>query len=125
MIDGVPTYESSQARVGQTSVAISQQYQFFRNQWFHPHVGAGLEIARKTTTEEFQTLFSYDPRTGLPRQIPPGMTGPVHTVLARPFVEGGFKAYLTRKAFFTGDTRVMVRHGVEEVIFRAGFGIDF
>ena len=27
---------------------IGQQYQFFRNQWFHPHVGAGVEIARET-----------------------------------------------------------------------------
>ena len=32
---------------------------------------------------------------------------------------------MTRRAFFTGDMRIMFRGGVEEVLFRAGFGIDF
>src|SRR3954469_1201346 len=34
-------YESSRATVQQQSVAIAQQYQFFRNRWFHPRVAAG------------------------------------------------------------------------------------
>src|SRR5262245_22538945 len=42
-LNGVPTYEASELRLRQTAVTIQQQYQFFRNQWFHPHVGAGLE----------------------------------------------------------------------------------
>src|SRR5688572_19955729 len=33
------TNTSSNVRVQQKSVAIGQQYQFFRNQWFHPHLG--------------------------------------------------------------------------------------
>ena len=32
---------------------------------------------------------------------------------------------MTRRAFFTGDMRLMVRHGIDDVLFRAGFGIDF
>ena len=32
---------------------------------------------------------------------------------------------MTRQAFFTGDTRLMFRNGLDEVLFRAGFGIDF
>jgi hypothetical protein len=32
---------------------------------------------------------------------------------------------MTRRAFFAGDTRLMFRKGLDEVLFRVGFGIDF
>ena len=32
---------------------------------------------------------------------------------------------MTRRAFFTGDTRVMFSSGIDEVLFRLGFGVDF
>src|SRR4051812_24781256 len=110
--------------VNQQSVAISQQYQFFRNQWFHPHAGAGIDIARETSREEFQPVNLYG--TAVSPPIRPARTeGPVHRVIARPFGEAGFKAYMTRRTFFTGDMRVMFRGGIDEVLFRAGFGVDF
>src|SRR4051794_3581371 len=46
-VGGTQTYESARVAVSQQSVAIGQQYQFFRNQWFHPHVGIGLDLARE------------------------------------------------------------------------------
>src|SRR4051794_37606076 len=52
-------YESSRLDVRQSAVTIQQQYQFFRNQWFHPHVGAGVELARETTTETFQPVIVF------------------------------------------------------------------
>lgn len=125
-VGGIQTYETSRLSVRQQSVAIGQQYQFFRNQWFHPHVGAGVDLARETTTEEYQPVVTFDNVTRQSRTIQPARTeGPEHDFIARPFVEGGFKAYLTRRAFFTGDTRVMFRNGIDEVLFRAGFGFDF
>jgi opacity protein-like surface antigen len=126
VINGQTTGSSSRVSVRQQSVAVSQQYQFFRNQWFHPHVGAGVDIARETTTEEYSPVFVFDSVTRTSRQITPTRNeGPEHRMLARPFGELGFKAYITRRAFFTGDTRIMVRHGIDEVLFRCGFGIDF
>jgi hypothetical protein len=117
---------SSRVNVQQQSVAIAQQYQFFRNQWFHPHVGAGVDIARETSREEYDPVFFFDPVTRVSRQIaPPRNEGPDHRVLARPFGEAGFKAYMTRKAFFTADTRLMFKSGIDEVLFRFGFGVDF
>jgi hypothetical protein len=117
---------SSRLNVQQQSVAVAQQYQFFRNQWFHPHLGAGVEIARETTREEYDPIFFFDPITRVSRQTSPArIEGPDHRFVARPFVETGFKAYLTRRAFFTGDARLMFRTRVDEVLFRAGFGIDF
>jgi hypothetical protein len=120
------TPQYSELAIRQDSVAIAQHYQFFRNQWFHPHVGAGVDIARETTTETYQPIFAFDNVTRTTRQITPARTeGPDHRFVARPFVETGFKAYMSRRAFFTSDMRLMVRGGVDEVLFRLGFGIDF
>lgn len=126
LVGGTTTGSSSRVSVRQQSLAVAQHYQFFRNQWFHPHVGAGLDIAREQTSEEYQPVFVFDSVTRVSRQITPARTeGPDHRTIVRPFVETGFKAYMTRRAFFTGDTRVMFRSGVEEVLFRFGFGVDF
>jgi hypothetical protein len=125
-VSGQSTTEFSELRLQDRDVAIGQQYQFFRNQWFHPHVGAGLDIVRETTTEEYQAVTIYDSTTRLPRVLsPPHTDGPEHRFIARPFGEVGFKGYMTRRAFFMGDARVMFRHGVDEVLFRIGFGVDF
>jgi opacity protein-like surface antigen len=124
-VNGQSTGTSSRVRVREQSVAVAQQYQFFRNQWFHPHVGAGLEVAREMTREEYQPVVVFDSATRISREIQPPRSERDQRMLARPFAEAGFKAYMTRRAFFTGDARVMVRHGIDEVLFRCGFGVDF
>src|SRR4051794_29733423 len=89
---GAQAYESSRLSVRQQSVAIGQQYQFFHNQWFHPHVGAGLDIARETTREEFLPVVVYD--NPVSRTISPAHSeGPDHRIVTRGFGEVGFKAY--------------------------------
>jgi Outer membrane protein beta-barrel domain len=119
-------YESSQLNVSQWAVTVGQQYQFFHNAWFHPRVGAGIELARETTREVFQPVILYGTNPPIPREILPARTeGPDHQFIARGMGEVGFKAYMTRRSFFTGDMRVMFRNGVDQVLFRAGFGIDF
>jgi opacity protein-like surface antigen len=124
--NGTQTYESSQLSVRQWAVTLGQQYQFFRNQWFHPHVGAGIELARETTTEQYQPVFVFDNVTRVSREVLPGRTeGPAHNFIARGMGEVGFKAYMTRHAFFTGDMRLMFRNGIDQVLFRTGFGFDF
>jgi len=124
--NGADLTQFSRLEVRETSLAIGQQYQFFRNQWFHPNVGGGVEIARETTTEAYDPVFGFDPVTRTSRQVAPArVEGPEHRFIARPFVQTGFKGYLTQRAFFTTDMRLMVRHGIDEVLFRAGFGIDF
>jgi hypothetical protein len=126
VVNGQVTGTSSRVGVRQQSVAVAQQYQFFRNQWFHPHVAAGVELARETTTEEYQPVFAFDNATRTTREILPGrIDPPEHRLVARPFAEAGFKGYLTRRAFFTADTRMMYRGGLDEVLFRFGFGVDF
>jgi hypothetical protein len=126
VIDGRPAYQTSRVTVRQQSLAVAQQYQFFRNQWFHPRVGAGVDFARETTTEHYDSIFVFDNVTHVSKAItPPRTEGPEHDWVARPFAETGFKAYVTSKVFFTGDARIMFRSRIEEVLFRAGFGFDF
>lgn len=124
--DGQQGYASTRAAIRETNVSIGQQYQFFRNQWFHPHAGGGIEFARETVTEESQPVYVFDNVTRTSKLVTPAITtGPEHRWLTRAFVDGGFKAYMSRSAFFTGDMRLMFRNGVDEVLFRAGFGVDF
>lgn len=125
-IDGQQTSESAVVSVQQQSLAVSQQYQFFRNQWFHPHVAAGLDIARETSSAEYAPVIVFDPVTRVTRELARARSeGPTDRTILRPFVETGFKAYMTRRAFFTSDARFMFRKGIDEVLFRAGFGVDF
>ncbi|MEO6236134.1 MAG: hypothetical protein ABIQ52_03995 [Vicinamibacterales bacterium] len=117
---------SSQLSIREQSVAVGQHYQFFRNQWFHPHLGAGVDIARETTTELFSPVVVFDSAARITREIRPGRAeGPTRRTIARPFAEAGLKAYMTRRAFFTADTRLMYRHGLDEVLLRCGLGVEF
>lgn len=126
VVNGQTTGSSSELTVRQESVAIAQHYQFFRNQWFHPHLGAGADIARETTTENYYPVSFYDSITRTSRQISAARTeGPDRRIIVRPFAQAGFKAYLTRRAFFTADTRALFRNGLDEVLLRCGFGVDF
>jgi hypothetical protein len=125
VVDGVPTFEASRLRTQQTSLAVGQHYQFFRNQWFHPHAGAGVDFARRSILEEYQPVTVYDNVSRTARVIAPARTEKNNDFVTRPFVETGFKAYVTRKAFFTSDARVLFRSGFDEVLFRFGFGVDF
>jgi hypothetical protein len=125
-INGFQTSEISRVRVRRPSLALSQQYQFFRNEWFHPRVGIGVDIARETRTEQYDPIWGFDTVGRVTRELVPARSeGPEHRVVVRPFGDLGFKAYMTRRAFFTGDMRLMVHGGVDQVLFRAGFGIDF
>ena len=125
-INGVQATEFAFVRVQQQSLAISQQYQFYRNQWFHPRVGLGLDIARESVTRQFDPLTGYDPVLRMSRLLAPArIEGPLHRTVVRPFGEVGFKAYMTRRSFFTTDLRLMARSGIDEVLFRLGFGVDF
>ena len=109
-----------------TRLAIGQRYQFFRNAWFHPDVGAGAEVAWVTQTMRLEPVFVYDPAGRMPAPLEPGRTeGPDTTLEVRPFADVGFKAYMSPRVFFRGSARVTARHGVEDVLLRFGVGVDF
>jgi hypothetical protein len=124
-VNGVQTFEAARVRIQQTNLAIGQQYQFFRNQWFHPHVGGGIDVARRSTETEYQPVTVFDNATRTSRIVTPARTEVTNDVIARPFLETGFKAYMSRRAFFTSDARLLFKSGTDEILFRFGFGVDF
>lgn len=128
-INGRQGYSSTDTAFSRRTLGISQQYQFFHNTWFHPHVAVGANVTRERLTRRTQSIFIYgtyevDSRTS-PVVAPAETEGPRNEITVRPFVATGFKAYMTRRAFCRGDLRVALRGGVDEILLRFGFGVDF
>jgi hypothetical protein len=122
---GVSLFERSRFTFSTRRVAIGQQYQFFRNAWFHPHLAAGADLTWETATQHVDPVVIPASGVRTPQVIPARVVGPETRVRVRPFGEAGFKAYMTRRAFVRGDIRVFGRSGIDEVQLRAGLGIDF
>lgn len=125
IFEGRRQFQGSRLSFSRRTLGISQQYQFLENAWFHPHVAAGVNMTWERRREEFDPVVIYEP-TRPPQQVLPGrVEGPHTRVTARPFIAGGFKAYITPRAFFRADLRIAFRNGIDETQSRAGFGIDF
>src|SRR5215510_3058199 len=56
-INGHQTYAPFETTLSSRHLAIAQDYQFFRNQWLHPRVGAGVDVAWERTLTEIQPAF--------------------------------------------------------------------
>jgi Outer membrane protein beta-barrel domain len=127
VIDGHQAYAQSETTLSSPHLAIAQHYQFFRNQWFHPRVGAGIDLTWEHRRVEAQPIVFFDPVSHQTVSLKPGAEeGSTTATFARPFFDVGYKAYMTPRAFFTNDLRLGVRHGgVDNVVLRFGFGVDF
>jgi hypothetical protein len=108
------------------NVRLAQQYQFGHNSRFHPHVGVGVAFSWVRHTEErepgYQT-FRVPPYSVIVE--PARRIGPVTEMEVVPFIGGGFKGYVSERAFFRSDLTVGLRGGVRNVTFGCGFGVDF
>jgi outer membrane protein W len=108
-----------------TTLGSSVSYQFFDNQWFHPHVGAGLEVVResdRTFVPEGRVL----PREpGAPLIVPGSETVTSTSWAVRPVVSTGFKWYVNERGFIRSDVRVAIGNsGAAHVAWAAGIGVD-
>jgi opacity protein-like surface antigen len=124
-VGGVLTTRYSDYRFLTGRLAVSERYQFRHNVWFHPHVGAGLELVRETTKEEAERVFVFDPVTRQTRDLEVPAEDEEPTVTVRPFVDVGFKTYVSPRVFFRTDLRLSARSRLEDVLLRFGFGVDF
>jgi hypothetical protein len=123
LVAGVPEFENGRYTFSTTRLSLHQQYQFFRNVWFHPHAALGVELAWERSVEEIAPVILFD---RVPRQVLGGrMVGPETRLRVRPFGSIGYKAYFTPRTFFRNDLRFVVQGGLEEVLVRFGVGVDF
>jgi hypothetical protein len=123
-----PYYIFVEHRFSNFRLSIGQTYQFLRNEWVHPFVGAGIDIDR----ERHQT---WSPWQGIPRIVGGGPQGDLAEFpeartdeagwQARPFALAGVKVYVARRAFFRGDARLAFASRLDQAAMRIGFGVDF
>lgn len=126
VLSGVDTFYPIERTFSRSTLGIGQQYQFFHNAWFHPHLGAGANLSWERSTLHYAPTVVYDPQTRTSRTVNPNRTDSTETKFkVSPFVESGFKAYMTPRTFFRGDLRVAFRDRVDDVLTRFGFGFDF
>jgi len=120
------SYVTVESRFARRTLGVSQQYQFFHNTWFHPHVAAGANFTWERRTDEVGPIYYYDELARTTRFLEGGRTdGPRTSFTARPFVAVGYKAYLSERTFFRNDLRLAFHHGIDETVLRIGFGVDF
>jgi hypothetical protein len=123
--DGQHIVHSVRSDYSTKRVAAAQHYQVFRNAWFHPFVGAGVDLSwKKSRREDLDTYPYYDPTSGRPRRPAEHAVLVETTQHTRPFALIGYKAYLNPRVFFRNDLRMTFDGGVEEVMVRFGLGFD-
>jgi hypothetical protein len=122
-----PAYVSTFSTFSTRRIAVIQHYQFRRNEWVHPFVGAGLDIVHERQARRDDPVFWYDPIARQTRMVRDRVDyAPSSNVTARAVLNAGVKAYLTRKVFSLTDLRVSVsRDRAEDVQWRFGLGVDF
>jgi outer membrane protein with beta-barrel domain len=106
------------------TLSVVQAWQFRRNAWIHPFVGAGIDVDWEKRTVE-TTLQVSDSRTD---QVPSMTTLTRETraeVIPRAVAIAGLKAYFARNAFFRTDVHASFRERLDQVAWRFGVGWDF
>jgi len=108
-------------------ISVTQHYQFRRNEWVHPFVGAGVDFVRERVSGQDDPVFAYDPITRQSRLVRDAVEHAAHDEnTARGVLTAGVKAYLARKVFAVTDLRVSIgRRRTEDVQWRFGLGADF
>ena len=105
-IDAVEDNRYREHRLRETIVGATAVYQFFDNQWVHPFLGAGVEVARER--DRADSLPASTVRFSTPGPVPalrpvPAVDKTSYSV--RPVVSGGFKFYVNERAFVRTEVR--------------------
>jgi hypothetical protein len=108
-----------------TTAALGMNVQFFENAWFHPFVGAGVELRRER--EHIETAVPIVvPRSGPSPVIVDAESQTRVRYDGRPFLATGFKGYVSERVFIRTDVRTSwSSDGVTAVAWRTGVGVDF
>ncbi len=122
----VPSFVTSYHEFRLTTVAAALNAQFFENTWFHPCVGAGIELTREREHIERTTsiVIPRDPRSPPATALP--QTETKTRYVGRPFVGAGFKVYMSERVFIRTEVRTSwSSDGLGTLAWRNGVGFDF
>jgi hypothetical protein len=123
---GVVLASPSEHTFASRRVGIRQQYQFGRNQWFHPSVGAGFEVLVERSSRLDVAVYAFDPVTRQSRFVRGAVEHPERTAVeVHALLSTGFKAYMHERVYFLMDGRVTFTDRPEQVTLGFGLGVDF
>ncbi len=111
-------YASGRRRTREVRVVAQQIYQFGRNAWVHPYVGAGVAVLRETSHLDFDHPPFAIP--GLPLPSERAET----SMRVKPVVSAGLKAYVSPRAFVRADILLSPWTTSPDVTVRGGIGVD-
>ena len=127
-IGGVNTFAHGRHRSQDIRLAIGQSFQFGRNAWVHPSLGAGADIVwRRTVLDRpAQQGFVYGVPTRSTSSVPvPAMRTSTSEVLAVPYVKTAVKMYASERAFFATELKLGFASDLDHVLWKLGMGFDF
>jgi len=105
------------------SLAPGVTWQFRENSFMHPYVSGGVKLG---LLREHRVRETVTYRAGSLGDTVPELDERSTHVLARPFIAGGFKSYVTRAVFVRTEGRLaLLQDGVRQVSVLAGMGTDF
>ena len=122
-----PYYRYRQHKLRETTAGTTAIYQFFDNRWVHPFVGAGIEVARERHVADSLPAGTVRVSTAVPTLFLPAVPA-IDTVTysVRPVLGGGFKFYVTPRAFVRTEFRTSIAAGQRAAMqWRGGIGFDF
>ena len=120
-----PAFRLREHRFRASTLGGGVLYQFFENQWFHPHVGAGLEIVRESDRAFAPEWRVPSREPGRPLVIPAFDGGTTVTWAVRPVLSTGFKWYVNERGFIRSDVRVSLgNRRAAHLAWTAGIGVD-
>jgi len=131
VIGGTRTYVYSDYLFRDLRLSLSQSVQFGHNAWIHPFLGAGADITYRRTTEDRAPQFApitVSPTTSpgpAPQLFIQGERELETDVKVIPFVKGGFKIYMTDRAYLVQEFKFGLGRHLEHALWKTGIGFDF
>ncbi len=126
--NGGSTYALFDFRARDVRVGVMQVYQFGRNQWVHPYVGAGVDVISRRTTrdrpEQRRTIYLPNQSQSVPITIPAFSERKTET-LVQPALKTGLKMYVNERVFFDTEFKLGFAREVEHITWNIGVGLDF
>jgi opacity protein-like surface antigen len=124
--EGYATYAISTYKAGDVRIGVAQLYQFGRNQWAHPYVGAGVDLVRRHVSLErpAQTRTVFLRNGNIPVQVP-ALSMQKTTFFAHAVLKTGLKMYVSEKTFFVTELKFGIRRDVDHAVWKIGMGRDF
>ena len=119
----LPVYLYTNVERRVTVLGPGLTWQFGENAFVHPYVTGGVQLWI-VQQHRFRSPDTY--RFGPSAPAVPPIDEHTTAVLGRPFVAGGFKSYISRKAFVRSEARAAFSStGMRQLSITAGIGVDF